>query len=621
MKIGIKSFKGIAPRYAEKMLPDDMATIADGCELLGGKLQPKALTATVDTSEEAGKICEVQGPIVNDEYKRIYYTDGVGPLMVKGTFDPEREVKFPTPPAPAGLERVKAVEELITEELRAWGVYVYGTKTELTFLELVKDGDRKIARFHFSGLKDGQITGGVLVYPVYQLWIPNKDVSIPVGDSEDESAYYHLLPEKFSSNLSDGSNIEIRSDKNKLIGYCYVESYRTYDSETPTEDSPEATTENTTSITIPGRKVEFILNIAYADTAKDYYYVTRYVDDLGVEGPPSELSERITRYPGEKIRIGDLGASPGGNIQKVRIYRSAGTEQEDGFYFLTELDITATGFIDDLEDEELAEKMPNFGNPPDGLDNLVRCSGGFLAANKGRDIWFSDPYLPHQWPYKYVLNVDNDIVGMASRRNTLVVMTDGKLYLFVGNRPDMMTPVEVAFEQPCLTRRGIVKINGDVFYPSPDGLVAVTDGGFKVLTRGTFRKEDWQALEPATFISTSHDERYVAFAGAGWTKAWIFNLHEDICTSWEQGSMGAVWQSKVFEFSCPLNWNALQVTAEDYPVTVKLLSGGEEYGSYDVHSPDVMRLPLTRREKEWQIRIETDYRVDGAVLATSVREI
>ena len=193
----------------------------------------------------------------------------------------------------------------------------------------------------------------------------------------------------------------------------------------------------------------------------------------------------VARDPGADIVL--TMAVPEGlpsYITKKRIYRSAGTLADSGFYFLDEVDVNETTYTDDKFDSQLVEQMPNFGNPVDGMKDLILCTNGFVAGFRGKDVYFSDPNLPHQWPWKYRMTVGDEIVGMAVRRNTLQVMTVSNLWALIGNYPDEMTAVNMKGGQGCINQRGISNVGNTVIYPSPDGLVG-TDSGTPQLVTGT----------------------------------------------------------------------------------------------------------------------------------------
>jgi len=587
MKIGIHKFGGIMPRFAPKMLPEEAATIAQNLELLGGKVLPlSGLTLPVDNLG----VFTVKGPIVDDDYDRYYKTDGVIALQVNGA-----DAKRLTPAAPEG-ERVNGFEDIITSAVKAFIRPGSGIEEEMTFISLLPgdDSESRKLKFRYAGLASADAITNVFIDPYYQLRITDEK----------------FLPDAYSTSPADGANLEILSSKNEIIGRYYIESQNTYNSFAPANPSGYP-------YLIYGRDVEFVIRNKYVDTIKDHYYLYRYIDSLGTEGPPSELSALITRYPGEIINLTNIPAASAG-YSYIRIYRSAGVEQAAGFYFVADVALGITDYADDTDDADLAEIMPAYGNPPDAMDNLTLCSGGFLAANKDKDIYFSLPYLPSTYPYEYAVNVPDNIVAMASRRNALIVLTDVKLHMFSGNDPESMLPVELAFNQPCLSQQGVVKIDGDVFYPSDDGLCMVSNAGFSIITKKAYRKADWAALKPETFVAKEYDNKYLATNEDGLSI--IIDVAEGIVTTYTDGVI-AIWQSKVFVFAKIVSFSMIKVIADDYPVTVELFAEGVSVQSLTILNINPRRIPVLRQEREWQVKITSAFRVDSLILATSGEEI
>lgn len=599
MRIQIDNFGGIAPRFAPKMLKDKAATIAQNLELLSGKIIPlSGLELPVDNEG----VYTVKGPIVNDEHDRYYSTDGEGPLMVTGGASPEAKIAKPV--APVG-ERVKSFNDIINENIRCFVRPSSNIEEEMELLEILPGNDENSRRvlFRYPGAVSDSSFVSVFIDSYYQIHLETLNYG------EGEHLIKHL-PDAFSKSPADGTNIELRNVKNKVIGRYFIESHNRYG--TVIKENPGGAAH-----VLHGHDVEFIIRINYVDTIKDHYYLYRYVDDIGIEGPPSELSAMITRYPGETINLTNIPEAVA-NMSKVRIYRSAGVEQVAGFYFVSEVSLGTGTFSDDVVDADLTEKMPVYGNPPDGMDNLVLMSGGIVVANKGKDIYPSEPYLPHVFPSSYALNVDDNIVAMASRRNTLLVMTDLKLHMFSGNDPRSLMPVELAFNQACVSRQSVVKINGDVFYASPDGLVRVDSTGFGLLTTKSFRKQDWAALNPETWIAKEYNNKYMAKNEDGLSI--IIDINEGIITTYTDGAL-AVWQSKVFVAAKIVSFNYIQLVAAGYPVTVDIMTAGSSVLELEIVNSSPRRLPVLRNETEWQFKITSMYQVDSLTLATSGEEL
>jgi hypothetical protein len=81
MKIEIRSFSGIAPRYSPELINEQNGQIAQNISIKSGKIHPekKFLVKLPDRDY-------VPGQINDDQYHRIYFLDDNGTLCVAGTF-------------------------------------------------------------------------------------------------------------------------------------------------------------------------------------------------------------------------------------------------------------------------------------------------------------------------------------------------------------------------------------------------------------------------------------------------------------------------------------------------------------------------------------------------------
>lgn len=81
MKIEIRSFSGIAPRYSPELINEQNGQIAENLSIKSGKIHPeKKFIVKVPDRDY------VPGQINDDQYHRIYFLDDNGDLCVAGTF-------------------------------------------------------------------------------------------------------------------------------------------------------------------------------------------------------------------------------------------------------------------------------------------------------------------------------------------------------------------------------------------------------------------------------------------------------------------------------------------------------------------------------------------------------
>ena len=391
---------------------------------------------------------------------------------------------------------------------------------------------------------------------------------------------------------------------------------------------------NTYSIKFTGGPSQFKCQECYSDIGNGQWgyspgagvytnYIQTWVDDWGQESPPSVNSGELLVLPGQNVTLAAVAS--GGQMAGAssrRIYRVVtGTEGQD-WQFVAEVTGAAlwTAFNDTVKDEDCGEVMPTIENPPDDLDGLVALPGGFLAGFRGREVCFSEPWLPYSWPTAYRLTVDADIVGLACSGNDVYVLTKAFPYVITGSYPDVMAMTKLAFPQPCLSRTSIVASMGWVFYASPDGICGIQPGsGAKVMTEDFYTRVEWQRLNPPAMMIASHDSALHIFSlnaegntfsviidfpdgekAITTTDEYALAAYSDVETdtlfyvrgdfpltygdaqgspedfyvyAWQGGGDSKImtWRSKRFQDKRPVQFSCVKVTSDAYPATVALV--------------------------------------------------
>ena len=243
-------------------------------------------------------------------------------------------------------------------------------------------------------------------------------------------------------------------------------------------------------------------------------YAFTWVTSLGEETGPSPLSNIIQVSPGNTVDVGNMPTTvpvPDRFITKKRIYRSVtGSSGVADLYFVAEINATDPTFIHNMTTHPPAEALPTklYGPAPTNLRGLTMLPNGIMAGFAGKQLCFSDPYLPHSWPGTYRLTVDNPIIGLAAFGTTLAVLTTGNPYLVQGLTPDAMAMQKMEQPFPCMSKDGIVDMGYSAIYPSTDGLVMVSEQGAQLISKGIWTREQWLAMQPTTFVAARFGTQY-----------------------------------------------------------------------------------------------------------------
>jgi len=243
------------------------------------------------------------------------------------------------------------------------------------------------------------------------------------------------------------------------------------------------------------------------------FFCYTYVTSLGEESAPSPLSASLDTSAGVGIRVDGFSTAPAGRaITHLRIYRSqTSASGATGLYFVTEITTATTLFDHYSASLPLGELLPSadYDMPPDDLLGLTTMPNGMMAAFRGNEVYFCEPYRPHAWPEKYTMLVDYPIVGLAAFGSNLAVLTTGTPYVMQGTHPESMASEKMEAGMPCLSRRGIVDIGYAALYPSNDGLVMISSSEAKLITKGLFSREQWIGYSPTSIIADRFRGKYI----------------------------------------------------------------------------------------------------------------
>ena len=321
-------------------------------------------------------------------------------------------------------------------------------------------------------------------------------------------------------------------------------------------------------------------------------YCYTFVSRAGEEGVPSPIQTEDI-YPDSTVKLTNLsGNTYSGRFDLVlkRIYRSVTSSTGTRMHFVGDIPYYSTEFVDNIDPEEVGEPLPSesWDMPHPQMRGLTMMPNGILAGFVGRDICFSDAYMPHAWPVEYRINVEYDIVAMAVFGQSMVIGTTGKPYIVTGTDPASMTLEKTEINQACVSRFGMVDMGETIIYPSPDGLIEISRNSVSNITKSIFSRKQWEALNPSSLIGASYEGKYLFCSGGetyildkvaptlttidGVTTAGYTDILEDQLYIVQGSGLYAfddslqparyVWKSKRFRMPRPVSMSCIQVVIE-----------------------------------------------------------
>lgn len=361
-----------------------------------------------------------------------------------------------------------------------------------------------------------------------------------------------------------------------------------------------------------------VIGTPVPETQETYVYTYTYVTAYDEESEPAPVSNEVLRSPGMDVTLADIVLPPSSptfpytnarNITRIRLYRSqTSTSGVTGFFLFQEIEFYAfvgpiagmTTRVDTVEGVPIQGPLPSmaYNMPPDDLKGIISLPNGMLAAYSGKKLYFSEPYVPHAWPEKYILTADYDIMGLGAFGQSVVIATSGMPYVATGLSPETMVLERLEVNLPCVGSRSVVDLGSAVAYASPYGLVVVSSQGASLATKGLMTTDQWAELSPESFIAAQYDGRYIAsFSSAGAVRSIIqidltgaqpFISYVDLVADdlfFEVGSgllyiktgqniglwhspesepLNARWRSKIFRLTGPVSFGAILVDGSPY---------------------------------------------------------
>lgn len=403
-------------------------------------------------------------------------------------------------------------------------------------------------------------------------------------------------------------------------------------------------------------------------------YVYTRVTAWGEESAPSKPSGQQDIYEGQSVSFSGLSDGGDGHVTHYRIYRAVGGETSNVWLLVPyqttagyikydgndiEFDIPK-GVIDDardgLRDESLNVQLEtlNWHTPPSDLKYLTSFDNGTVGGISGREVCFSEVFIPYAFPvgYRYTLNVEG--VGLGNLSGTPIAFTKQSVFLFDGTSPDSYHQRKLSETQGCEGIESIASTPTGVFFASQDGLCLATSEGVQVLTLNIWSREQWLELDPSTLAGFCFNQSYYGFF-KGTSKGFILPLNEEGVTTFDLGkniiggyllpsneklyvilqdgssrglyefdkgdSMESRWKSKVF-ISGHRNLSAFRVGGEAGSSKVSLYADGNKVvDERVVNHNEAVRLPCGFIPNEYELEIKSEKRWRGFGLANTMREL
>lgn len=418
--------------------------------------------------------------------------------------------------------------------------------------------------------------------------------------------------------------------------------------------------------------------IDYARTNRTYVYT--YVNKCCDEGPPSYPSENIDVDDGGRVMLTGFNVPPAEyGVTHIRIYRLAsGFDQTNTdinqvmidekhalseFFFVAEIPVGETTFLDDLMDYELgyALETQDYTEPPKDLRGVISLDGTMLAGfTGGNKVRFSMANYPHVWQEADELTLKDNILALVEFNHTTIALTCGSIYLIeplkdcktVGCRHVRKTIEDYPLIS-CCNRHGYTMTPKGVVFVSSHGLILSDGRQAHNITSPYFAPDDWQAMLPDRMSVAYHRDSIYFFSENvayclqfpvsinQWENSnliqlsdrplWAFSENEELYLVEKDGiyrwGMGDTfrpyrWLSKKEISPYQVNFAGAKVSRyNNGDVKFKLFGDDLLIKEYDPQRTEKFRLPTGRRDVEFQMELSGTAEVYQVEVSTSYREL
>lgn len=263
-------------------------------------------------------------------------------------------------------------------------------------------------------------------------------------------------------------------------------------------------------------------------------YVYTYVNRWGEESAPSPPSNIVRVNDGDAVQITSGVPNPpdGYGVVEANIYRGAtGFRPPDGKVqtpmteYLYVMTVSVPGgdvsFQDNIQGRLLGAALETQKDrmPPDGMQGVANIGDQIrLAGFKDNKIFMSEAFQPHNWPAKYDLTLDYNIVHLLALDQRLFVTTTGTPYIIDVSNCDATkcTPV-TSIDYPladigCAYPHSAIMTFHGLLYATQHGITLLQPNGeWHILTTKWFGVDEWRKLKPQT-LRMAYWEGYLFFA-------------------------------------------------------------------------------------------------------------
>ena len=660
----LRTFTGEFPRLTADLLPENAATSANNCDFSRGDLRPlkgnSALVTMVNSvlglytedglnfftwAEDANA---VRGPVLEDQYFRVYYTTPSGFRVT------QRTLAQPTGGTPSSSWKVGVPKPTAapTSSVGAAGTLPDGIVLTWKFFY-----DANGTRYQEQTITPTLVTlGREYTFTAPDIEILDRatdDTEPPVVDTivSDTAEAFKATPDNAIPVVEVTGTLPSGTQAFKVFS-----SNSTF---AANNDNGEINGLTVSLSAVPGgvTTVRFDYGAGFQQTRAFVYTAVNLWDEESAPSLPLLVTYDIMQVP--TLTLPAITTTDFVPVTRFRVYGSVSANSGDTDYQLVG-EVSTTGiqvtYAVTSKPSTWGRLLDTIGHEPpsQSLIGLVSMPNGVLCASDGNELHFCESYKPWAWNPEYVIALPYGIKGKVVSGSALVVSTTANPYIVSGTLPENMIERKLEAIQAGVSKNGICDCGGFVAYVSNDGLVTVSGGqaslamGQRFFTRDTWRERYAPAVLEAMKLAY-HDGALIGYtpsnggfvirfdeatgsmtkmlslsAAAGFMLPQTDSLYlavGAVVSEFRAGStLTALWTSKEFISPVPVNFGAIQVVGTGN-ITVTVYADGALIAFPSFSGSGVKRLPDGFKARKWQLAVDTTGTVAEIHLARTMKAL
>ena len=313
------------------------------------------------------------------------------------------------------------------------------------------------------------------------------------------------------------------------------------------------------SIVAPTKLVDLVVAPTPTGLAGVIQYAMTFVNQAsGVESTPSPISTELDLTGGGSVTFTNLPTSTDPQVTRKRLYRLGNNLTT--LTRVAELAFNTASYTDSLDDLSIEGSVlttASNGVVPSTIAYFTEMRAMLYGAVANK-LMFTNIGEPWNWPASNYLLFDDDITGIASTANGLLVHTEFRTHLVTGTGPSTLATQLLSGDQGCVAFESIASIGQVAMWASTAG-VCLSNGSEVIVVS----KDKLGPLNLTPLSAVAYDEVYYLSNSDGTILAFDFSLGKIFKTFSINVSMLAVAKGKLYGWKANTQYELFSATTTE----------------------------------------------------------